>query len=314
MEVVGAESVLTVAGGRPYVGRFAPSPTGPLHFGSLVAAMASYVDARARNGRWLIRIEDVDTTRCSVAAERTILAQLSAYGFTHDGEIVRQRERSQIYAAAIERLREGNLLFACACTRRQLEAAPRNHEGETIYPGTCRARGLPASGNALRIWVPAAGNDRYSFVDRAMGVVAQELSRDVGDFVLRRADGIYSYQLAVVVDDELQGITQVVRGADLLGNTPRQLFLQRCLGFGTADYLHVPLARNADGEKLSKQTQAAPLALDNIVATLCEAWAFLRQPPLPGVRSVQEFWSCAIANWDPHLLTAQPTDGGAQNL
>ena len=309
-----AKNLLTGGDDRPYVGRFAPSPTGPLHFGSLVAAMASYADARAQNGRWLIRIEDVDTTRCSAAAERCILAQLAAYGFAHDGTIQRQSERAGLYAQALERLREQHLLFACACTRRQLETAPRNPDGEAIYPGTCRTRSLAESGNALRVRVPAAGADEFVFVDRAMGTVAQRLSDDLGDFVLRRADGIYSYQLAVVADDESQGVTQVVRGADLLGNTARQLFLQRCLGFRTPGYLHVPLARNANGEKLSKQTRATPLAMDNALDTLREAWAFLRQDPLPVAHSVNEFWSLATANWHAERLCGPPAGTAAQNL
>lgn len=308
------QDALTGAAGRPYVGRFAPSPTGPLHFGSLVAAMASYADARAHHGRWLIRIEDVDTTRCSATAERTILAQLACYGFVHDGDIVRQSERSALYERALEQLRTNDLLFACACTRRQLEAAPRNFEGEAIYPGTCRERRLPFASNASRVRVPAMGADEVSFVDRAAGVVRQQLSAELGDFLLRRADGIYSYQLAVVVDDELQGVTQVVRGADLLGNTPRQIHLQRCLGYRTPAYLHVPLARNASGEKLSKQTQATPLSLDNALVTLREAWAFLRQDPLPGARSAPEFWSLAATHWCPERLCGALPGGSAQNL
>ncbi|MFO1344655.1 MAG: tRNA glutamyl-Q(34) synthetase GluQRS [Burkholderiales bacterium] len=310
----GPEDALTGHDNRPYVGRFAPSPTGPLHFGSLVAAMASYVDARAQHGRWLIRIEDVDTTRCSAAAERAILSQLASYGFEHDDDIVRQSERSALYAQALEQLREGRLLFACACSRKQLEAAARNSEGEAIYPGTCRDRQLPFASNALRIKVPAAGADEVSFVDRAAGEYRQRLSAELGDFVLRRADGIYSYQLAVVVDDELQGVTQVVRGVDLLGNTPRQRYLQGCLGYHAPGYLHVPLVRNAAGEKLSKQTQAAPLSLDNALVTLREAWAFLRQEPLPGAHSVREFWTQAASNWHPERLCGHCNGGSGQNL
>lgn len=308
------QDALTGAAGRPYVGRFAPSPTGPLHFGSLVAAMASYADARAHHGRWLIRIEDVDTTRCSATAERTILAQLVCYGFVHDGDIVRQSERSALYEQALAQLRTNDLLFACACTRKQLEAAPRNFEGEAIYPGTCRERRLPFASNASRLRVPATGADEVSFVDRAAGAITQRLSTELGDFVLRRADGIYSYQLAVVVDDELQGVTQVVRGADLLGNTPRQLYLQRCLGYRTPGYLHVPLARNVAGEKLSKQTRATPLANNNVLVTLHAAWAFLRQDPLKDASSVPEFWSLAARNWRPDRLSGPPTDALTQNL
>ncbi len=285
-----------------YVGRFAPSPTGPLHFGSLVAAVASYADARAANGRWLLRIEDVDTTRCSRAAETEILRQLTAYGFVADGEVVRQSERGEIYAAAIARLTDAGHVFACACSRKMLQSAPRNAEGETIYLGTCRDSERVTGPHALRLRVQDDGKSNVKFIDRAVGLTAQNVATDVGDFVLRRADGCYAYQLAVVVDDAIQSVTDIVRGEDLWMNTPRQIYLQRILGVATPTYLHVPLARNADGEKLSKQTRAQAISVDAPVATLRAAWAFLKQAEVGRVESVDSFWKAAIANWNPQLL------------
>ena len=287
-----------------YVGRFAPSPTGPLHFGSLVAAVASYADARAVNGRWLLRIEDVDTTRCSRAAETEILRQLLACGLVTDGKVIRQSERSEIYEAAIARLVHEGHVFACACSRRMLESALRNVDGEPIYPGTCRDSGIAACAHSLRLRVKDDVDSTVAFVDRAVGVVTQNVATDVGDFVLRRADGCYAYQLAVVVDDALQGVTDVVRGADLLMNTPRQIYLQRCLGVATPTYLHVPLVRNAAGEKLSKQTQAQAINVDAPLEALHAAWAFLKQTHLGRVESAAAFWKAAITAWNPQTLQA----------
>ena len=287
-----------------YIGRFAPSPTGLLHFGSLVAAVASYVDARAANGRWLLRIEDVDTTRCSRAAETEILRQLAAYGFVVDGEIVRQSERSEIYDAAIARLAAAGQVFACACSRKMLTGALRNAEGETIYPGTCRHLHVVTNVHSLRLCVKDDGDSRVQFTDRVVGVTAQNVARDVGDFVMRRADGCYAYQLAVVVDDAIQEVTDVVRGEDLLMNTPRQIYLQRLLGVATPTYLHVPLVRNAKGEKLSKQTLAQAISIDGPVKTLLAAWAFLKQADLGQLESVGAFWNAAIAAWNPQRLQA----------
>ena len=288
-----------------YVGRFAPSPTGPLHFGSLVAAVASYADARAANGRWLLRIEDVDTTRCSGVAETEILRQLTAYGFETDGEVVRQSERGEIYEAAIARLADAGHVFACSCSRKMLEGAPRNSEGETIYPGTCRDAERVTGPHSLRLRVHDDGRSNVRFIDRAVGATAQNVASDIGDFVLRRADGCYAYQLAVVVDDAIQGVTDIVRGADLWMNTPRQIYLQRLLGVATPTYLHVPLARNADGEKLSKQTLAQAISVDAPVETLLAAWAFLKQADLGQVKSADAFWRVAISAWNPRILLAQ---------
>jgi glutamyl-Q tRNA(Asp) synthetase len=283
-----------------YVGRFAPSPTGPLHLGSLVTAVASYADARAAKGRWLLRIEDIDRPRCTARAEAEIRRQLAAYGFEQDGEVIRQSERGDVYEATLQQLAAAGHLFACSCTRRELASVPRNHEGEIIYPGTCRARPAPANtAHALRIRVPDDAAALISFDDVVCGTVAQNLATDLGDFVLRRADGLYAYQLAVVVDDAMQGITHVVRGADLVLNTPRQIFLQRLLGLTTPSYLHVPLVRNALGEKLSKQTRATAISVDEVLPTLAQAWAFLRQEPIGNVRSPGDFWRHAAELWTP---------------
>lgn len=287
-----------------YVGRFAPSPTGPLHFGSLVAAVASYSDARAAHGQWLLRIEDVDKTRCSRAAETEILLQLAAFGFVADAAIIRQSERREIYEAAVTQLVNAGQVFACACSRKALEGAPRNAEGETIYPGTCRHADLVTSAHSLRLRVSDNDDARVKFTDRAVGVVEQNVASDVGDFVLKRTDGCYAYQLAVVVDDALQGITDIVRGEDLLMNTPRQVYLQRQLNVPTPTYLHVPLVRNADGEKLSKQTLAQAIRIDAPVDKLRAAWAFLKQADLGRLDSVDAFWTAAIQAWNPRALQA----------
>ena len=288
-----------------YIGRFAPSPTGPLHFGSLVAAVASCVDARAAQGQWLLRIEDVDTTRCSRAAETEILCQLAAYGFVADGEVVRQSTRGEIYEAAIAQLADAGHVFACICSRKTLETVPRNAEGEAIYPGTCRVAHVVTSAHSLRLRVKDDSDSNVRFTDRACSAITQNVAMEVGDFVLRRADGCYAYQLAVVVDDALQGVTDVVRGEDLLMNTPRQIYLQRRLNIATPTYLHVPLVRNADGEKLSKQTLAQAVNVDAPVATLLAAWAFLKQANLARVESVDAFWNAAIARWNPQVLQRQ---------
>lgn len=314
-----------------YVGRFAPSPTGPLHFGSLVTAVASYVDARAAGGQWLLRIEDVDTTRCTVAAEREIMAQLAGFGFEHDGAIVFQRERAALYEDALQRLQLAGRLYACRCTRSRLALAPRNAEGETIYPGTCRELNLPIDARtdvgvhrkrddqarlaseasrhlALRFRVADASDPgadvsaQIEWHDRCFGAQHQSVACDVGDFVLRRADGLFAYQLAVVVDDAAQGVSDVVRGADLLGNTARQILLQRHLGLPQPRYLHVPLVRNTDGQKLSKQTNAAAIHVDGALVTLQAAWRYLGQRAIDHAPDVAAFWRAAIRAWSPDAI------------
>ncbi len=262
-----------------YVGRFAPSPTGPLHAGSLVAALASWLDARAHGGRWLVRIEDVDGPRCVAGADRQILQQLAACGLLPDEEPVWQSQRGAFYQRALERLQAAGLAYGCACTRadiaRAQEAAGQvqQRHGELIYPGTCRG-GL--NGRVARAWrLSTAGSGSIEWTDRRLGPQAQDLEREVGDFVLKRADGLWAYQLAVVVDDALQGITDVVRGADLADNTPRQLWLQRQLGLTAPRYLHTPLVLGANGEKLSKQNGALALELSDPLAALRRAGGVL---------------------------------------
>ena len=249
--------------GRPYVGRFAPSPTGPLHAGSLAAALASWLDARAHGGQWLLRIEDVDGPRAVAGAAEAIVATLAAFGFEHDGEIMFQSTRDAAYQAAFDRLRTAGAVYACACTRREIaDSVAGVHEHafgrELVYPGTCRD-GI-AAGRDARAWRVRVPAGNLGFDDGYAGAQAQDLARDVGDFVLRRADGQWAYQLAVVVDDAAQGVTHVVRGADLLDSTARQIHLCRLLDFPLPRYMHVPVVTNHAGEKLSKQTRA--LALD----------------------------------------------------
>jgi glutamyl-Q tRNA(Asp) synthetase len=289
----------------PYRGRFAPSPTGPLHFGSLIAALASYCDARAAGGAWLVRVEDVDSPRARPGAERAILSALERCGFEWSDPVARQSERSALYAHALEGLRRRNEVYACACTRRELEGAPLGAGGERVYPGTCRD-GVPAdrARRAARAWRLRVGDAQIAWRDRLQGAQSQDLARDVGDFVLRRADGLFAYQLAVVVDDDAQGITDVVRGADLMASTARQILLQRRLGIATPSYLHVPIAIDASGAKLSKQTRAAPLPAAPLPA-LVAAWRFLDQPLPAGSgapATIGEFWQWAATAWNPARL------------
>jgi glutamyl-Q tRNA(Asp) synthetase len=260
------------------VGRFAPSPTGPLHFGSLVAAVGSYCLARRAGGRWLLRMDDLDRPRVVPGAADDILRTLEGLGFAWDGPVIWQSGRAEAYGAALERLRLQGQLYDCACSRREiLASAPHPGEEGPVYPGTCQD-GLPAgrAPRAVRIRVP----DRViAFSDGVFGRQAQNLAREVGDFVLRRADGMYAYQLAVVVDDAASGVNQVVRGADLLGSTPRQIFLLESLGLPVPAYLHLPLVLNADGSKLSKRhgDDDLPLAWSG-GGLLCKALRWLGQP------------------------------------
>ena len=290
-----------------YVGRFAPSPTGRLHAGSLVAAVASYLDARAHRGRWLVRIEDVDEARSAPGAADAVLALLHQLGMRWDGEVVWQSRRTALYQAAFDRLWEHT--YPCGCNRREiadsrLGTAP---DGSAVYPGTCRlGLGDGKSMRSLRLQVPGPGADLVRFVDRFAGPVEHHLACDAGDFVLKRADGYWAYQLAVVVDDADQGVTDVVRGADLLDSTPRQIFLQRLLGMPTPRYLHVPVLRNEHGEKLSKQTGAAAVTPRDDTEALLALLAAARSLGLPLGRadSTAAFWQAAIPAW-AHLLMAR---------
>lgn len=279
----------------PYVGRYAPSPTGPLHFGSLVAAVGSYLEARARGGRWLLRIEDVDAPRTVPGAAEGILRTLDRFGFEWDGPVVWQSARQDAYRAAFERLRDRGQVFPCACTRRELADSALARDGARIYPGTCRDA-LP-QGRPPRAWrVRVAGV--IDIIDRVQGPLHEDLEREVGDFVILRADGLFAYQLAVVVDDAEAGVTDVVRGADLLGSTGRQVYLQRLLGLATPGYAHLPVVVNAAGEKLSKQTLAAAVDAQPPRTALQEALRFLRQDlPQGATPSLAELWAWAIAHW-----------------
>jgi glutamyl-Q tRNA(Asp) synthetase len=280
-----------------YIGRFAPSPTGPLHFGSLVAAVASWLDARAVGGRWLVRMEDLDRPRCEPVAADTILRQLEAYGLRWDGTVMVQSRRDDAYAAALAVLQARGVVYPCSCSRSQLAHAPRNHEGEIIYPGTCR-NGLPPGADA-RAWRVRVQDVNTHFHDRIHGDLQQNLARDVGDFIVKRADGLFAYQLAVVVDDAYQGITDIVRGADLLWNTPRQIVLQALLDVPTPRYAHVPLITNAAGQKLSKQTLAPTLPESGRGEVMAQALAALGHPPsaeLAGT-SPAELLAWASAHW-----------------
>ena len=278
-----------------YRGRFAPSPTGPLHFGSLVAAVASWLDARAQGGEWLVRVEDVDETRTVPGADREILAQLAAFGLRHDGEVVWQSRRKALYEDALRRLDAGGLLYRCRCSRREIaDSAVAGPDGP-VYPGTCRGLALDAS-------TPGADRVRteggaIEFTDRVQGRIVQDVAREIGDFVLKRRDGLHAYQLAVVVDDAVQGVTDVVRGADLLASTPRQILLQRLLGYSTPRYLHVPVATDERGEKLSKQHLAAPLDTAHASEALEAALEFLGQEKVTA-GAPQAMLAAAASRWD----------------
>lgn len=290
-----------------YRGRFAPSPTGPLHFGSLIAAVGSYLEARTHGGEWLVRIEDVDAPRCKPEYESAILRTLACYGFRIDGDILRQRDRTAAYQAALNRLHHDGCIFGCACTRKEIGDSLLGSDGSPVYPGTCR-HGLPA-GKEARAWRLRVGERIISFTDAVQGELVQNLGSDVGDFVLLRADGSFAYQLAVVLDDADQDITHVVRGADLLDSTPRQIWLQQCLGVPTPQYAHLPVIVNAVGEKLSKQTQAEALDDNNPVPALWQALDFLGQQPARELRSgsLADLWQWALRNWSLARVPKQKT-------
>ncbi len=283
----------------PYIGRFAPSPTGPLHFGSLMAATASWLQARHHGGQWLLRIEDLDRPREQPGAADAILHCLEAYGLTWDGPVLKQSERTQHYRAALQTLTSQGRIYQCDCSRSRIAAvAVRSADGGFVYPGTCRVRATPPQGpTAARIRVDSG---TVTFGDRLQGSYSQDLSLTSGDFVLQRRDGLFAYHLAVVVDDAAQNITQIVRGADLLASTPSQIYLQQLLGVPTPDYAHIAVANNAAGQKLSKQNGAEPVIQGGDSATLAAVLGALCHPPPAesAGTSTRELLQWATTNWD----------------
>lgn len=310
----------TEATATVYRGRFAPSPTGPLHFGSLVAALSSYLQAQTHNGHWTIRIDDIDPPREVDGATQAILSSLEVHGFPTN-QVIYQRQQAEHYEKALDRLGTADRLYACACSRsflRRTRPSPtaeqpahtspyitqNNDPGpvypDATYPGNCRDLILPHQDNALRFRV----SGRVSFTDLIQGPVEQDLVKEVGDFVIKRKDGLYAYQLATVVDDELDGITEVARGCDLLDNTPRQIALGNALGFSQPAYLHVPIAVNDSGQKLSKQTGAAALQSSEVINNLLRVWQFLGQAQVfdstkynNTSQGIREFWNTAKQHW-----------------
>ena len=286
--------------GIPYTGRFAPSPTGLLHAGSLVAALASWLDARTHGGQWQVRIEDIDTPRCVPGADQAILQQLAAFGLVPDGNVVWQSRRGDAYAAALQRLVEKGWAYPCGCSRKEIESAQAvARHTAAVYPGTCRhgLNGKPARAWRLNVQAVQAALGLPAIThwrDRRLGVQQQNVAEEVGDFVLRRADSLWAYQLAVVVDDAAQGITHVVRGQDLADNTARQIVLQRALGLPTPQYLHTPLVLGANGEKLSKQNGALALDLSDPLASLLQAAQVLGLSAQPALHN---FLTQSQASW-----------------
>lgn len=281
-----------------YIGRFAPSPTGPLHFGSLIAAVASYCEAKTQHGKWLLRMEDLDKPREVKGAAQTILQQLEAFGFEWDNAVLYQSQRTGYYADALEILNRAHLTYPCTCTRKEIadSSSSQGIDG-LIYPGTCLKHAIKM--NVPAAWRLKTTSQTISFNDMIQGKINQNLQQDIGDFIVKRADGFFAYQLAVVVDDAAQGITHIVRGADLLDSTPRQIYLQQLLNYPTPYYAHVPVACNDAGEKLSKQTLASPLDTSRAPVNLIRALNFLGQavPSDLAHEDKNTIWNWALKNW-----------------
>lgn len=282
--------------GSVYTGRFAPSPTGRLHIGSLLAALASYADARSHGGRWLLRMEDLDPPREMPGAADDILHTLEAFGFCWDGEVVYQSRRHHLYRAALDRLIAGQAAYPCFCSRKAWHQRASPGADGFVYDGLCAAGGNEKDGitPAWRLRVP---DETIGFDDRIVGRYQQNLARDIGDFVLLRADGFWAYQLAVVVDDAEQGVNHIVRGQDLLVSTPRQLYLQRCLGYAQPSYTHLPLLVNRQGQKWSKQTLAPALDLSAREQLLRQVIGWLGLPDAPEVDKPNDLLAWAIRYW-----------------
>ena len=283
-----------------YRGRFAPSPTGPLHFGSLVAAVGGYLDAKHHHGTWLVRMEDLDAPRTVQGAADAILRTLEAFGLYWDEHVIYQSQRTDAYETVLRQLQTTDAVYLCACTRREIADSVLHGIDGQIYPGTCR-NGIPA-GREGRAWRVRSDllTSPVEFDDGLHGRIVQHLEKEIGDFVVKRADGLFAYQLAVVVDDAFQNITHVIRGADLLSSTPRQIYLQRLLGLPTPAYMHLPIAVNAQGEKLSKQTLAATVDTQNPAAVLLRVLDFLHQsPPADWVNyEPKAILDWAVSHWD----------------
>ncbi len=291
----------------PYQGRFAPSPTGPLHFGSLLAACASYLQARRAAGRWLLRIEDIDPPRSQAGASEEIIKALEIYGFQWDGDVIYQSTATERHHSALRQLALDGHTYACSCSRRDLANAPRGPQG-TIYPGTCRS-GTSGTEYAVRV---RTHDEAICFDDLLQGQHCERLQTESGDFVVLRRDGLIAYHLAAVVDDAEQGITEVVRGIDLLDSTARHIHLQKLLKLPTPEYLHIPVVIGPDGQKLSKLTGARALPVDDPRATLLHAFAALRLPVAPdlGSSTIDDIWQWAVANWDVTELQGQKEISG----
>lgn len=283
----------------PYIGRFAPSPTGPLHFGSLVAATASYLQAKVMKGHWLLRIEDIDPPRSQPGATDAIIKALDSYGFEWHSDIIFQSSSHAEHEQALQSLLEQELAYPCGCSRRDLADVPRGPLG-TIYPGTCR-EGCDKRETSIRLRTTA---DPVSFIDGLQGPQTQNLEKESGDFVIRRRDGLIAYHLAVVVNDALEGITEIVRGIDLMDSTPRQIWVQQLLGFPTPNYLHIPVVTHPNGDKLSKLTGARPVPAHATPAALFGALLALQQSPPEALRHgpIDHIWQWAIENWDIQAL------------
>jgi glutamyl-Q tRNA(Asp) synthetase len=301
-----ATATTGTAEARP-CGRFAPTPSGPLHLGSLLAAAGSYLSARTQGGRWLIRIEDLDRERCRSHLADEFLQVVEAFGFEWDGIVDFQSRRTDFYEAALAELRRLGHCYACCCTRARLAAQSSDPAAEPVYPGTCRNDATAVDvAHAVRYRI-AANAAIVKFEDGLQGFVRQDCRLEAGDFVIRRRDGHFAYHLAVVVDDELQGITEVVRGADLLTCTPRQILLQRSLGYRTPAYAHLPLLTEPDGRKLAKSRRSVPLDPRRAAGQLCDVLNWLRQQPPAGLEraGIPEIWDWALANWRPARIAGR---------